>query len=369
MKIAIVSTVALPVPPPGYGGTERLLYYLAEGLVREGHDVTLFATGDSRTQAELRFLYPHAVWPIDAMAEFDHVAWACAEAARGGFDVVHVNQAPALALQRFGGSPFVYTLHHDRVDELSRFYERFPDVQYVAISGRQRALETALPHVSVVHHGLDPDDFPFVAEPEDYVAFIGRFAPTKGPHLAIDAAREAGIAIRLAGRPHKGEGEAYHASQMVPRLELPGVDWVDELGGDAKLAHLGRARVMLFPICWEEPFGLVMIEAMLSGTPVVAFARGSAPEVIEHGVTGFCVRDVAEMAAAIPRAAALDRRHVRDRARERFSTERMVRDYVRVYEAAAKRGRSRVPRASHTAPLLLSMRTPPAAVPAGGFVD
>jgi len=339
MRIAVVSTVAVAVPPPAYGGTERVVHHLTEGLVRAGHDVTLFATGDSHTSATLRALYPEPVWPIDALAELNHASWSCAEIARGDYDVVHVNQPAAVALERFLEPPVVYTLHHDRVDACSAFYRHFPDVWYVAISARQRDLEDRLPRMTVIHHGIDPESVPFVAEPDDYVAFIGRFAPTKAPHLAIDAACRAGMPIRLAGRPHEGEGEAYHAADVAPRLARPGVSWLGELGGDDKLAHLGRARAMLFPICWEEPFGLVMIEAMFAGTPVVAFARGAAPEVVEDGVTGFCVRDVDEMAAALPRAAALDRARCRARAIERFGTARMVGDYVALYErAVAARG-------------------------------
>src|SRR5439155_438245 len=188
------------------------------------------------------------------VAALDHVAWSCAEVARGGFDVVHVNQATALTLMRFVRVPFVYTLHHDRVEELSRFYSRLPDVHYVAISERQRQLEIPLPHVEVVHHGIDPAAFPFVAEPDDYVAFISRFAPTKAPHLAIDAAQRAGVPIRLAGCPHAGEGEAYHAREMVPRLRLPGVTWIGECGGGARLASFASvsSRLRRYARTWWE---------------------------------------------------------------------------------------------------------------------
>jgi len=346
VRIAVVSTSAVAVPPPGYGGTEEMVHDLTEGLVQAGHEVTLFATGDSQTAAALRFLYPRAVWPPDPLAESLHAAWACSELARGGWDVVHAHQPAMVALSALVPAPLVYTLHHERRDVLSTLYARFPDVQYVAISARQRDLETPLPHVTVVHHGVDPARFPLVERPSSYVAFIGRFAPEKAPHLAIDAARMAGVAIRLAGRPHVGEGEEYHAREMEPRLRYDGVTWVGEVGGDDKAAFLGGARAMLLPICWEEPFGLVTVEAMLTGTPVIAFARGSAPEIVEDGVTGFVVEDVAGMAGAIPRAATLDRERIRARAIARFRAARMVGDHLDVYRAAIARRAASAPGSS-----------------------
>jgi glycosyltransferase involved in cell wall biosynthesis len=335
MRIAMVSTTAVRVPPTGYGGTERIIHYLVEGLVRAGHAVTLFATGDSETAGELRALYPEAVWPIDSLAEIDHATWSLAQIDASRFDVVHLHFAPAIAVARFVDVPVVYTIHHPREEALTRFYRRFPQVHYVAISERQRALETPLPRTRVIHHGLDPADYPFVPVAGDHVAFIGRFAPVKGPHHAIDAAHAAGVPIRLAGAPHVGEGESYHAREMEPRLALPDVTWVGEVGGTAKAEHLGRARATLFPIAWEEPFGLVMVESMLCGTPVIAFPGGAAAEVIDEGTTGFIVRDVTEMTAAIARAGALDRARCRAQAIERFPVDRMVRQYLEVYGAAA----------------------------------
>lgn len=353
MKIALLSTAAVSVPPAGYGGTERVVGVLAEGLVAAGHDVTLFATGDSRTGAKLRALYPRPIWPIDSLCELDHAAWACNEIARAGsFDVVHANQPHALPVQRFLRVPFVYTMHHDFQEALSRFYARFPDVHFVAISERQRAMHASpgQPRISLVRHGLDPDAWPFVPLPDEYVCFLGRFAPIKGVDIAIDAARRAGVPIRLGGRPHPGEGEEYHAREIVPRLAGPDVEWLGEARDDVKQRLLGRARATLFPIRWEEPFGLVMLESMLCGTPVIAFPRGAAREVVDEGVTGILVDDVEQMAAAIGRVATLDRAACRARAVERFGSARMVREYVEVYAAAVAEKRPPRERISIVAP-------------------
>jgi glycosyltransferase involved in cell wall biosynthesis len=348
MRIAMVSTTAIAVPPPGYGGTERVVHGLVEGLVAARHDVTLFTTGDSRSSARVLARYPEAIWPWDEWAELEHVAWSLDVISAGRFDVVHVHQAQAIPFSRFVPVPMVYTLHHDHDPRRTRFYRRFPQVDYVAISARQAADETGLARLHVIHHGIDPAECP-AAERGDYVAFLGRFAPVKAPHLAIDAARKAGVTIRLAGRPHENEGERYHAREIAPRLG-PGVEWLGELAGADKLALLAGARALLMPLLWEEPFGLVMVESMLCGTPVVAFRRGAAPEIVEDGVTGWLVDDVEGMANAIARVDAVDRVRCRARAVERFGVARMVRDYVSLYERIQHRGRSALVAHTHTTP-------------------
>ncbi|HEX7051525.1 MAG TPA: glycosyltransferase family 4 protein [Longimicrobiales bacterium] len=335
MRIALVSTSCLPVPPRSYGGTELVIYELAEGLVERGHEVTLFATGDSATSAELRALYPEAVWPPDFTTEMNHVSWAMAEVARGDFDLVHAHSASALACTRLMPHvPLVYTIHHVRDAALSRFYEFFPDPWYVAISADQARREVRLPHLSVIHHGLDPSRFRWSETPGDYVFFMGRFARIKGPHTAIAAAARAGVAIKVAGEVHPVDRE-FAEREVLWRLEEPGVEYVGCVGGEAKIELLRGARALLAPIEWNEPFGLTLIEAMLSGCPVVAFPRGSVPELVEEGVTGYVVEDVAEMADAIRpggRVDAFDRRRCRERAVERFSRMRMVMEHERLYE-------------------------------------
>lgn len=349
MRIALVSTPFLSVPPRNYGGTELVVYELAEGLVDRGHDVTLFATGDSTTRAELRWIYPTPEWPPDTYTELNHVAWAMETAARGGYDVVHVHSASALALSRLNPDlPLVYTLHHDRVDSLSEFYRRHPDPWYVAISADQASRETPLPNLEVVHHGLDPARFDWRPVPRGYVCFLGRFAPVKGVHTAIDAAERAGVPIRVAGEAHEVDRE-FAAREVVPRLAKRHVTYLGCIGTEVKVPLLRDARALLMPIEWNEPFGLVMIEAMLSGCPVVAFPRGSVPELVEPGVTGFIVENMLEMADLIRPGGLVDgfdRRRCRERAIERFSRERMVQDYERIYERAiaswpgARAGRS-----------------------------
>jgi glycosyltransferase involved in cell wall biosynthesis len=340
VRIALISTPFVAVPPPKYGGTELIVYHLARELVARGHDVILFATGDSQLPgAELRALYPTAIWPPETWHELDHATFAVEDIVKnGGVDVIHTHIAPTVALAGFIDVPVVYTLHHVRDDVLQRFYGHRGShrVRFVAISERQRELFLPEVDADVVHHGLDFGVYR-LGPGGEHAAFLGRFAPEKGVHFALDAAHRAGVPLRLAGQPH-WKDRRYFEAELRPRLERPGVSWDGEASHGPKCALLGGACATLFPIDWEEPFGLVMIESMLCGTPVLAFRRGSAPEVVDEGVTGWICADVDEMAWRLRRLArdrrSFDRRRCRERAAERFSVEHMTARYLEVYAAA-----------------------------------
>jgi glycosyltransferase involved in cell wall biosynthesis len=334
VRIAIVSTPFVPVPPPAYGGTELIVHVLSRALVRAGHDVTVFATGDS-TARGVRALYERAVWPPDPYAELLHCRFAAQEIAEGGYDVVHANVPAMLAFADELPAPMVYTLHHAHEPTLERFYARVDGVRVVAISERQAELAQPSPH-DVVHHGLDPELYPVVGGGGGGAFFLGRLAWCKAPELAIEAAGRAGLAITVAGRVHGGDAapDGWAEEELAPALRRPHVRWVSEADLAMKRRLFATARALLVPLRWEEPFGLVMIEAALAGCPVVAYPLGAAPEIVEDGKTGFLVRGVREMAAALRRAATLDRAAIQARARRRFSADRMAAEYLSVYRAA-----------------------------------
>jgi glycosyltransferase involved in cell wall biosynthesis len=367
MRIAMVSTPFVEVPPRRYGGTELVTHELTEGLVDRGHEVTLFATGDSRTRGELRHLYRKAQWPPDPLTDLNHVSWAFRMVAEGSFDVIHAHSAVALGLGKLlpRRLPLVYTLHHDREERLSKYYEAFPDPYYVAISMDQGRREVPLPKLAVIHHGLEPSKYRWSERPGDYVCFVGRLSRVKGPHTAIDAARTAGVPIRVAGEVHDVDRE-FSDREVRPRLGLPHVTFLGPVGMDAKVPLLERARALLAPIEWNEPFGLILIEAMLSGCPVVAFPRGSVPELVEEGITGFVVETEGEMADLIRPGGpleAFDRRRCRERALARFARDRMVEAYESLYERIRRESASGlrpgpVASAPHEAVRLLSGEEP-----------
>ncbi len=335
MKIALVAPPFIPVPPHRYGGTELFIAHLACGLVALGHEVIVYANGESVLPCEVRSLYPKGEWPIAAdivgsLKDLNHTSWACADAA-GTVDVVHLNNSPGLAFSRLLGEPIVYTIHHAREPALSEFYANFPQVTFVTISEYQRTLET-MPRMVAIHHGLDLERYPLVECKQPYLSFLGRIAPVKAPHLAIEVARKAGIPLKIAGEIQPMYRD-YWESVVRPQVDGRFIEFVGEADHAAKVELLGNSTAMLFPIQWNEPFGLVMIEAMACGTPVLAFPKGSVPEIVCNGVSGWICDDVDEMAARA-REAELPAAACRQYAAEHFSVDTMVRRYEAIYQAA-----------------------------------
>jgi len=336
MRIGQVSPLYESVPPKYYGGTERVVSYLTEELVRQGHDVTLFASGDSETAAELIAVTPRALrldeHAVDQLAH--HILLLeRVRAMANRFDVIHYHiDYLHFPMSRRLSVPHITTLH-GRLDlpDLQPLYREFHDEPVISISNSQRV---PLPHanwVATVLHGLPLDLYRGHESPDDYLAFIGRVSPEKGADRAIEIARRAGVLLRIAAKVDDVD-RRYFEEQIEPLLEGKGVEFVGEIGEREKDDFLGRARALVFPIDWPEPFGLVMIEAMACGTPVIAFPAGSVPEVLEDGVTGFIVDGVDDAVAAIGRTAAFDRRRCRAEFERRFTAERMAHDYVDVYE-------------------------------------
>ncbi|MGD9967889.1 MAG: glycosyltransferase family 4 protein [Hyphomonadaceae bacterium] len=336
MKIAQIAPLAESCPPALYGGTERVVSYLTEELVEQGHDVTLFASGDSITAAELVAPCPFALRLCDPPVEpIPYYAILLEQVMRRSrsFDVIHFHidlmHAPMVR-------DFAYrtvTTLHGRLDlpELQPFYRTFPSLPLVSISHAQRRPMPPANWAGTVYHGLPRDLLSFNGKPEEYFAFLGRISPEKRPDRAIEIAARAGVPLKIAAKIDRAD-RAYWEDCIAPLVRAhPNVEFVGEITERQKAEFLGNARALLFPIDWEEPFGLVMIEAMACGTPIVAFGRGSVPEVIDHGVTGFIVNDMEAAADAAERIEALDRRGVRDRFETRFTVERMALDYIDIY--------------------------------------
>lgn len=333
LRVALVSTPFVSVPPRAYGGTELVVADLAQALAAEGVEVVVYSTGDSDLPGiEVRSYFPKAQWPPDRDVGRVHATWSLRDASRDprGFDVVHVHVPAGVEVARLSPYPVLYTLHHVADPALSELYRRAPHVRLVAISRSQARGEVA--EVSaVVHHGLDPARYTPMPD-QGYLLFIGRYDRCKGVHHAIEVAERAGLPLVMAGAPHE---EDYYEREVKPLVRRHGVLEVGPVGGQRKAALIARARALLFPIDWEEPFGLVMIEAMLSGVPVLATARGSVPEIVEDGVTGVICDDPTEMVGAARIADKLfDRARIRQAAVARWSSGRMARDYLRLYRAA-----------------------------------
>jgi glycosyltransferase involved in cell wall biosynthesis len=342
VRVGLVAPPWLAVPPKGYGGIEWVVALLADGLAGRGHDVTLFATGDSVTRARLEFVFPQAPGPKainDIILDTLHTLHAFRDPSR--FDVFHVHTPfSALAVAASLPVPAVHTVHGSFTESMRRIYAEVGDrVWYVAISEAQRAQMPELRYAGVVYNGVDVGRYPFRREKEGFVLFLGRAAPEKGVLRAVLAAREAGVPLVLAVKVADPVEEVHWNDEVVPNLP-PGTVTLGEVSLEEKLDLLSRARAVLFPIDWDEPFGLVMAEAMACGTPVIATPRGAAPEVVADGVTGFVVSVEGypqEAARAIERLGEIDPAACRARVEERFSKEAMVAGYERVYELAVGR--------------------------------
>jgi glycosyltransferase involved in cell wall biosynthesis len=305
---------------------------LTEGLVERGHDVTLFATGDSKTSARLVATYPHGYWHDENMWPWElyemlNLASAVERAAE--FDIIHYEAAyypMSLAFARLSPTPIVQTLHHSPSTAEVKLWARYPEAPFVAISEEQGRLLAGLNVVDTVLHGIDTDNFKFREQPDDYLLFLGRFTEGKGVLQAIEIARRVGLRLILAAAE-----DDYYREKVAPHVDGRHIVYFGEADFDAKVRLYGGARALLYPIQAREPFGLVLAEAMACGTPVAALDRGAVREVVDDGVTGCVFEDLEQMANDLPRVFDLDRRRVRERAVARFGVARMVDEYVRVY--------------------------------------
>jgi glycosyltransferase involved in cell wall biosynthesis len=338
MRIAQIAPLFEAVPPKLYGGTERVVYSLTEELVAMGHDVTLFASGDSLTSAKLDAPWPRALRldpdVKDWVATY-HLLMEYVYRRKDAFDIMHfhTDYFPNSLFSR-QKVPFLTTLH-GRLDlpEFAAVYRMFPNVPLISISDSQRKPVPDLGWAATVYHGMPKDLLTpqNVAGERDYFAFLGRISPEKGIERAIQIAGQVGVTLKVAAKVDKADAE-YFKESVEPLLKNAHVEFIGEINDAQKPAFLSGAKALLFPIDWPEPFGLVMIEAMACGCPVIAMRRGSVPEVMDDGVSGFIVDSVDEAIAACGRLHTLDRARVRAQFDKRFTSRRMAEDYVRIYE-------------------------------------
>jgi glycosyltransferase involved in cell wall biosynthesis len=341
MRIAILAPPWFAVPPSGYGGIEWVVLLLANGLVDDGHDVTLFASGDSRTKAGLAWVYEQA--PSEqigrSLPDLRH-SFSCYERA-DEFDVINDHSGPLAAV--LGGlvrTPVLHTAHGPLIGEPGHVYDGIgalaPDVGLISLSLNQRAPKPDLNWVANCPNALDLQVYPCHPHPGDYLLFLGRMSADKGAHRAIAVAMELGLPLKLAGKKQDPKEERYFHELVEPHL-VGDIEYLGEVTHGEKVELLQNARATLFPIEWEEPFGLVMIESMACGTPVIATRHGAVPEVIEDGRSGVIVDSYRDMPAALEKADALDPLECRRYVEEQFAPERMVQDYIQAYEAAVER--------------------------------
>jgi glycosyltransferase involved in cell wall biosynthesis len=340
LRIAFVMPPWFDVPPPGYGGIELMAGDLIDALVERGHDVVMVGAGHNGTQAHFLRTFEQAPSQRigEPLPEIVQAAWAARYLDELDVDVIHDHSLAGPLAARARQAPTVVTAHGPVTGEVGTYYEKIsPDVCLVAISDAQQRLAPQLTWGGRVYNAINVANFEFRPDKDDYVLFLGRFCPEKGAHLAIDAAHEAGRPILLAGKLQEPREQAYFRAEIEPRLGKD-VRFVGEADMRIKQELAGRAHCLMFPICWDEPFGMVMIEAMACGTPVVALNRGSVSEVISDGVTGFILDDAADLPAAIRKADDLDPAACRSHVERNFNVTVMAEGYERVYANAAAGG-------------------------------
>ena len=340
LRIAVLCPVWFPVPPPRYGGIEGVVALLAEGLGDAGHDVTVFASGDSETDARLSWIYRRAPSERigEPLPELRHVL-ACYERSEE-FDVISDHTGPlAAALGQLSAAPVLHTVHGPLDGELGDAYEQIargaPRLGLISLSRSQRRPRPFLPWVANCPNAIDPSRFRWSRARGEYLAFLGRMTREKGCHHAIAVAEETGLPLKIAAKCREPAERAYFAEQVEPHLSRT-IEYLGEIGHNERVELLRNARATLFPVDWEEPFGLVMIESLACGTPVIATRRGSVPEVLEHGRTGIIVERHGDLAVAITEADRLDPAECRRAVEERFSPRSLVASYLRAFRVAAE---------------------------------
>jgi glycosyltransferase involved in cell wall biosynthesis len=337
MRIAQVAPLWERVPPPAYGGIELVVGLLTEELVARGHDVTLFASGDSITSAKLESIHPQALRldpTINEYGIYEMLQLATVYERASEFDLIHSHMGcAALPYSKLTNTPTVHTLHGIFTPDNEKMFAHAKDRPFVSISNSQREERLGLNCVATVYNGVDVDNHNFFPTPDEpaYLAFLGRMSPEKGPHHAIAIAKATGIPLKMAGKVDPVD-EEYFNSQILPHVDGVAIQFLGEADRYQKNDLMGRAIATLFPITWREPFGLVLIESMAAGTPIIAMNLGSVPEIVADGVSGYICNNVAECIAAVSRVREISRSGCREYVTRRFGVEQMATGYLAVYE-------------------------------------
>ena len=337
MRIAQIAPIAERVPPKTYGGTERVVSALTEELVARGHDVTLFASGDSITSAKLRSVYPRALREANLPDLYGVNPWTLlslgqAYSLADEFDIIHDHLIPlSLPIGNIARTPVIGTMHGVFMPDTRRLFQVLNRPHIATISQSQGRYEAGIINsAGVVYNGLPMEDYPFGDEPEDYLLYVGRISMQKGVHLAIAVAQELDMRLIIAAKLDP-EDEQYFNYYVKPRLGSR-IEWIGEVDETKRNELMSKAKCFLHPVTWREPFGLTLIEAAACGCPVIGMNRGSIPEIVKDGVTGFVVEDVEDMTDAVEKIATIDRAACRTHALENFSAKRMADDYEVLYE-------------------------------------